>query len=330
MPTPAPRLTRPLPPRRRKLLAGAAVAAFGLTGCQEPQAPFRVGAIAFAGYGFLFLAQEQGLLDGANVRLHELRSNTDVLRALALGRLEAAALTLDEVLTGIHFGLPLKVVAVLDVSAGADAVMGRAAFTRPEMARGQRVGVEGSAVGALMLSAFLEAAKLRPEDVRLVPMPLTETAAALREGKVDLVVTAEPWASQLEDIGATRLFDSRSIPGRIVDVLAVRSELLTARDDAIRRVLRGHFAAQARFRQSPESVLDPLGALLRLAPAAVPSAFSGLDLPDQAANARMLAPGGSVAQGLPDLAQLLYRQGLISKAVDPSSLLDTRWVGGGL
>lgn len=326
MPLTAHRKTRPHSSQRRRILGAALAAGVGLSACQAPLAPFRVGAISFAGYGFLFLAQDLGLLDGANVRLHELRSNTDVLRALALGRLEAAALTLDEVLTGIHFGVPLKVVAVLDVSAGADAVMGRAGFTRPEMARGRRVAVEGSAVGALMLSAFLDVAQLRPEEVRLVPMPLTETATALSEGKVDLAVTAEPWASQLESAGATRLFDSRGIPGRIVDVLAVRTEFLASRPEAIRGVLRGHFAALARFQRGPEGVLDRLATLLQLAPSAVPSAFRGLELPDQVANSRILAPEGSVTRGLPELAQLLHRQGLVSRPVDPSDLIDTRWV----
>lgn len=310
-------------------MGGALAAGLGLSACEAPRPPFRVGAIAFAGYGFLFLAQDLGLFAGAGVRVHELRSNTDVLTALAMGHLEAAALTLDEVLTGVHDGLPLKVVAVLDVSAGADAVMARSGLTAPDQVRGQRVAVEGSADGAVMLSAFLEAAGLKAEDVRLVPTPLPETATALLEGAVDVAVTAEPWVSQLEAAGATRLFDSRQIPGRIVDVLAVRSEFLTARADAVQTVLEGHFATLARFQREPASVLSRLAPHLQLDAAAVPAAFRGLELPDRAGSQQLLAPGGRVAKGLPDLAQLLHRQGLIASPVDPSGVIDTRWVRSG-
>ncbi|MCV2370392.1 ABC transporter substrate-binding protein [Roseateles oligotrophus] len=320
--------TSPPSTQRRLLLGGAVAFGLGLCGCSPPLAPLRVGAIAFAGYGFLFLAQDLGLLHSAGIRMHELRSNTDVLRALALGRLEAAALTLDEVLTGLHDGLRLKVVAVLDVSAGADAVMARAGLTRPEMARGQRVAVEGSAAGALMLSAFLESAGLSPDEVRLVTRPLPETAAALRDGTADLAVTAEPWVSQLEAEGATRLFDSRQVPGRIVDVLAVRSELLETRPDAIHSLVKAHFACLERFQRDPGSVVDRLALQLQIEPGAVASAFRGLELPDRKANEALLSPGGDVAQGLRGLAELLHRKGLIASPVDASGLIDTRWVRG--
>ncbi|WP_409845920.1 ABC transporter substrate-binding protein [Roseateles asaccharophilus] len=287
------------------------------------------GAIPFAGYSFLFLAEDLGLLQPGGIRLQELRSNTDVLRALALGRLEAAALTLDEVLTGLHDGLPLKVVAVLDVSAGADAVMARAGLSRPEMARGKRVAVEGSAVGALMLSAFLESAGLRPDDVRLVTTPLPETAAALRSGAADLAVTAEPWVSQLEAAGAVRLFDSQEAPGRIVDVLAVRTDMLATRPDAIRGLVEAHFGALARFQSDPRSVVERLAAHLQVDAQDVPAAFRGLELPNRAANQALLAPGGRVAEGLPELAALLHRNGLIASPVDASALIDVRWLWGG-
>ncbi len=317
--------------RRRALGAALAALALGpaLVGCDAPAPPFRVGAIAFAGYSFLFLGQDLGMLEGSSVRVHELRSNTDVLRALATGRLEAAALTLDEVLTAVHHGLPLKVVAVLDLSAGADAVIGRPGSDRTGALRGQRVAVEGSAAGALMLSAFLEASGLQPGDMRLVPRPLPETAAALRDGQADLAVTAEPWASQLEAEGGVRLFDSRAIPGRIVDVLAVRADALAAQPAALRRVVETHFAALSAFQRQPEALFERLAPRLQLAPATVLSAFRGLDLPGRETNLTLLSTDGTVAQGLPALARLLLDKGLIASPVDPAGLIDTRWLGPG-
>jgi NitT/TauT family transport system substrate-binding protein len=196
MPLPLPVLPR------RHWLATAAGLSLGLGGCRAPLPPLRLGAIPFAGYSFLFLAEELGLLDGHQVQLKELRSTTDVMRALATGRLEAAALTLDEVLTGLQGGLQLKVVAVLDQSAGADAVMARPGLHHPADARGRRVAVESSAVGALMLAAFLDVAGLAPSDVEQVRVALPDSAEAFRNGRADLVVTAEPWASQLEAEGA--------------------------------------------------------------------------------------------------------------------------------
>lgn len=60
-------------------------------GCSAPTPPLRVGSLVFPGYELVFLARESGWLDPALVRLIEMRSNTDALRALASGQLEAAA-----------------------------------------------------------------------------------------------------------------------------------------------------------------------------------------------------------------------------------------------
>ncbi len=315
------------PVSRRSICSAALGSLAGLSACQAPDLPFRVGAIAFAGYEFLFLARHLGLLQDSGVRLIDMRSSTDVIRALATRRLEAAALTLDEVLAAVHDGVPLKVVLVLDASAGADAVMGRPPIDEASDAIGHRVGVEGSAVGALMLASFLAAGVLTPADIEQVPVPLQHSAEAYLSGQVDVVVTAEPWATQLAKAGAKRLFDSRAIPGRIVDVLAVRSDVLPAQGAALQRLVNGHFAALSRYTRQPEAVTPVMAERLGLAPSEVALSFQGLELPDLLRNQAMLRPGGDIAKGLPKLAELLLRQGLVDAPVETHNLIDARWLG---
>jgi len=297
-------------------------------GCSAPPAALRVGAIVFPGYEFLFLAEQMGWLNEAPVHLVEMQTNTDTLRALALGRLEAAALTLDEALTGLSEGIPLRVVAVLDVSAGADVVLARPPAHDAADLRGRRVGVEDSAVGALMLAAVLEAAGLGVGDIQKVPMALSSSVEAYRSRQVDALVTAEPWASTLRAEGAQAVFDSRAIPGRIVDVLAVRADALPARAPGLTQLLRGHFRALAHFRAQPVAASALLAPRLQIPAEAVPGAFQGLDLPDLKANRALLAPNGSVRQGLGSLVPLLQAQGLMAREVDTGPFLDPRWLQG--
>lgn len=318
---PAQRLTR-----RTVLGVGAATGLGWVGGCQAPAAPLRVGAIAFVGYQFIHLAQQLGLLADSGVRLLDMRSNTDCLRALATGRLEAAGLTLDEVITGLHDGIPLKVVMVLDVSAGADAVMAHAALRSPADARGKRVSVEQSAGGAMMLAAFLEAAGLQPQDIVQVPTPLSESTEALRSGQVDVAVTAEPWATQMQKAGAVRLFDSKSIPGRIVDVLVVRADTLSTHARGIQRLVKAQFEALARFQADPQAHAQAVSQRLQIAPGDVAAALRGLDLPDREANLRLLAPDGALQAGIPQLQDLLLRQGLLGSRVNTRDLIEARFV----
>lgn len=311
---------------RRRWLMGAGLLALGAAGCSVPQAPLRVGTIVFPGYEFLFLAEQLGLLNDASVRLVEMHSNTDNLRALAMGRLEAATLTLDEALTGLSNGIPLRVVMVMDVSAGADVVMARAPISTPGDLRGRRVGVEDSAVGALMLAAVLQAGGLAVGDVTRVPVVLPRTGEVFRSGEVDAVVTAEPWASQLQADKAVRLFDSKAIPGRIVDVLAVREDAFATHAAPLERLMRSHFQALAYFRQSAADAALRMAPRLQVAPEAVPGTFLGLDLPDLQANIRLLTGSGGLASSLPEMVELLHAQGLLQRRVAADQLLDPRWL----
>lgn len=300
--------------RRQWLRRGGFIVAGGLplAGCHPPPPLLRVGCIVFPGYELVVLARELGLLPASRVRLVEMRTNTDTLQSLAAGQLEAACLTLDELLTARGNGIDLRVIAVLDSSAGADALMARPGLRDLRSLAGQRIGAEDSASGALMLGAALEAAGLILSDVRKVPMSLDRSVEMYRSGAVDAVVTAEPWVSLLHKQGARRLFDSSAIPDRIVDVMAVRAEAVTLMPDALRMLLRGHFAALDHFKRQPEDAARRMAPRLSLQPEEVAPAFQGLVLPDAAQNERLMAPEGALSRSARQLVRLLMEQGLLA------------------
>lgn len=129
------------------ILALAGGAAW-LTACgprYEP--PLAVGTNTWTGYEPLYLARDLGLHDGLPVRLVELGSTTQSMDALRTGQLGMAGLTLDEALTLAQEGIALKVVWVMDVSSGADALVVRPGLADLSDLRGSKVGVEQTAVG---------------------------------------------------------------------------------------------------------------------------------------------------------------------------------------
>lgn len=88
-----------------------------LPGCGQ-SAPLKVAAHVWPGYELMFLAKEQGWLDPERVELVSTPFASSSLEALISGQVDAAALTLDEVLSARDRGLPLTVVLVFNVSAG--------------------------------------------------------------------------------------------------------------------------------------------------------------------------------------------------------------------
>ena len=279
--------------RRRRALAWLACTPFAsmLTACSAPVAPLRVGVIVFPGYELLFLARELGVIDSAKVRLVEMRTNTDTIRALVSSQLEAAAMTLDELMTARADGVDLRAVMVFDISAGADVVLARDTVSLANLA-GKRIGVEDGAMGAVMLTALLESAGLKLEQITKVPVTLDRSEEALRRGRVDAVVTANPWASRLEKSGAKRIFDSTAIPGRIVDVLAVRADAMQTHAAALQHLAFAYFAGQRYWLNSPREASAHMAPRLGVDPAEVPGLFRGLELPDVRQNAEMLRRDG--------------------------------------
>ena len=303
-------------PNRRRLVIGAAsLAGLALAGCHEPLPPLRIGSIVFPGYESLFVARAQGWLPEHAVRLVELRSNTDALRALAARQLEASLLTFDELLSARAEGVDLYAVLVVDISNGADVVMAQPRFTRARDLIGRRIGFEEGASGALMLGEFLRANGLRVADITKVPIRLSETAEVFASGQVDAVVTVPPWAHQLETAGAVRLFDSSSIPDRIVDVLAVRHDVLEAQHDRLVSVAQAHFRAIELIQREPLVAGSLMAGRLQVSAEEVPALFRGLDLPNRDRNREMFRLDSLLERQMRNLQARMIEEGLLGKPI---------------
>jgi NitT/TauT family transport system substrate-binding protein len=217
-----------------------------LTGCSPaPPEPLRIGTNIWPGYEPLYLARELGYYDDQPIRLVEHAAATEVLRAFRNGTIEAAALTLDEVLLLAQHGQNPRIVLVMDFSQGGDALIAQTHLSKLDDLRGRRIGVESTALGAYMLKRTLDHAGLEHTDVEVVSLPVDKHERAFLSGQIDAVVTFEPVRSKLLKQGANELFDSSRIPGEIVDVLVVRQAYLERQPEVVEAMLDGWFKALA-------------------------------------------------------------------------------------
>ncbi len=259
----------------------------GLPGCSSSQ-PLRMGLHPWIGYESLYLAEEFGWLP-QRVRLLHGASATDSLQGLADGQLDAAALTLDEMLRARNGGLPLVAALIMDVSAGADVLMVHPAISRlPELA-GKRIAVAPSALGELMLQRVLERAGLAASDIQRVDLPVNRHLEAWQQGAIDASVCYEPVASLLAAAGGERLFDSRQLPDTIFDVLAVNAERVANRSQDVTELIVAHFRGLDHLVRNPHDALYRVASRQQVSVAVVRRSLAGIMLPDLAANHRYLA-----------------------------------------
>lgn len=291
-----------------------------LTAC-KPDHPLRIALHPWAGYQFIFLAQQEGWLPKEGLELLETTILPESAKALAEGRVDGAALTLDEVLRLRDEGMALSAVLVFDISAGADALLAGPDIQTPADLKGKRLGVEASSLGAVMLSKVLEAGGLQPGDVFVVPMDENHVDA-WNEGKMDALLTYEPFLNRLENQGRLRrIFDSRSLPQVILDVLAVRREAAEHHAGVLRAVIAGHFQALKLWHGNPIDTSYRLSALLRVNPEEVGKQYGGLDLPDALYNRKYLtAPAHELTRSATEVALIMQRDGLLKQPLNLDGL----------
>ncbi len=296
----------------------------GLNSCSEPvSAPLRLGTNRWPGYEPLYLARELGLVQDANIRLVEYPSGTEAMYAMRNNSIDMAALTLDEALVLIQDGVKINIVLIMDFSAGADAVVGKPEIKNLSQLAGKRIAYESAAVGAIMIDALLTKAGLSTDQVILVNRTANHHFQAYQQNEADVIVTFEPVLSQLLAMGGHRLFDSKAIPGRIVDVLVIRSEIMEKHIADLKQLINAWFKALTLIQTEPAKVMPVLAKRLGLTVQQMQDAYEGLELPDREINKTYFLSSNKLKNQAESLQQLMLQRGLLQQQVN----LDTVFNG---
>lgn len=327
--------------RRRRLLqsagAASALACVGsLSGCASPRPPVKVGTVPHPASELLFLAREAGGLPQREVRLVELLSRADNLRLLEEGVLDAAVLSLDEFVICRSRRLDLRIVAVLGVSDGADALIARAGLRELGALRGKRIAVDDASMGQALLEGACAAASLRLDEVVRLPMPAEQAWAQFQAGSVDAVATAEPWVSRLAAPGTVRLFDSTLLPDRLLTLLAVKASLLQAHPGPVASLVAAYFGAVDRLQRAPREAWPLMAPRLRLqhefflqeqaTAEHLALAYRGQRLLRPADHATLLRPGGPFDLAQQALQHHFVERRQLERAAPLQDVLDTRFL----
>ncbi|MDX8390495.1 MAG: ABC transporter substrate-binding protein, partial [Mariprofundaceae bacterium] len=254
-----------------------------LSACQDQTAEpmLKVGTNQWPGYELFYLAKSLGEYNEREVRLVELPSATEVMQLFRSGRIDAAALTLDEALSAVEQGVDIKIVLGVDFSNGADVLL-----TIPEISslndlKGKKVAVEATAVGAIVLSGALDASNLKLSDIEIIPTAVNHHYKVFTSGDVDAVVTFEQVRTKLLNAGAQELFSSKDIPKQIVDVLVIRSDAMALSPGAVQQLIDGYFSALSYLRKSPEDAVQRMAPRLGISSENMLASYDSLEMLDR-------------------------------------------------
>ena len=201
------------------------------------------------------LAREQGELDSSRVRLVEINWTSAAMRAVGNRVVDAAILSLDEVILQVRQGYPLRVVMVTDISRGADVVLAKPGIASVADLRGRRVGYEPRTAGAWLLGRALAGADFGLGDIHPVVLNPNETQEAFDRLPIDAIVCTEPWPLRLGRLHP--IYDSSQPGAAVVRVLAVHAQALVEHREALVQLVRMHGRWAQRLRTG-DADLQPI------------------------------------------------------------------------
>ncbi|SKB13238.1 conserved exported hypothetical protein [Planktothrix sp. PCC 11201] len=293
---------------------------------EQPITPLLVGVNNWPGFAPLYLAEQLGYYQNSSIHIVDYPSTTEVSSGLRSGNLQAGGMSIDETLILAETFPEVRAIMLIDVSNGADVILGKPELKTLADIKGKKVGVENTALGAYILSRGLDKAGLSLQDITVVSLGYSEHEAAFKQGEVDAVVTFEPVRSNLLATGAKVLFDSSKIPGEVVDMLVVRQDILETQSKNLEQLVRGWFMALDYFKKEPENAAEIMAKRGGITAKEFLSSLKLLSFFTPIENKKLLSQTDpSLVNSAKKLSKLMQNKELLQSNIDFSSLLDARF-----
>ncbi|CAL9637480.1 ABC transporter substrate-binding protein [Streptomyces sp. Tu 3180] len=299
-------------PSRRLLLAGAlAAVSAAVTGCSSDSAAstsggagrLRIGYFAFPS-GDLIVKNKKLLekaLPDHEITWIKFDSGAGVNQAFIGKSLDIAALGSSPFARGVSGSspIPYKVAWILDVAGRNEALVARKGTGVSDVAglKGRTIGTPFASTSHYSLLAALEAAGLKPSDVKLVDLQPQAVLAAWQRGDIDAAYVWLPTLDELRRTG-TELTSSKEIGGSgkpTLDLAVVSDDLIAEDPKAIDAWRKAEAEALRLLKSDPGGSVRAVAAELGISAADAEAQLKqGVFLtPEQVASADWLGTDGS-------------------------------------
>lgn len=251
-----------------RLLATAATALALVAGTASAQekTEFRVAWSIYVGWMPWGYLETSGIMDkwaekyGIDVEIVQINDYVESINQYTAGAFDGVTATnMDTLSIPSGSGVDTTALIVGDFSNGNDAIILKGEGTLADLA-GKPVHLVELSVSHYLLARGLDSVGLSEADLAgVVNTSDADMIAAFATDDVQAVVTWNPLVSTImEDPAANKLFDSSDIPGEIIDLMVVNTEVLEANPDFGKALVGAWYEVMGLMAAGDEEVLTAL------------------------------------------------------------------------
>lgn len=303
------------------------------TTAQETEAnssePIKIAVTAWNPNMFMRLAEELGYFEeaGVNVELVDFVEFSDVPAAFNAGQLDGAFFSSFEVISPSSQGVDMKIVAIVDNSVGADALIAANEYSTLESLKGKKIGVGFDTVSHIFLMLLLEENGYSLDDFELIDMGASARANALVTGDIDATAIFEPFISSTmaSDPSIQVIADTSAYPTMINDCIAFSGSVLENRKEDVVKIMNCWYKAMKYWEENTEEATDIMAKQLDTTSEDFTETMKKLHMVDAESSLEQMTSSGegSWTDSVSMMVDFLMEREMIESKVEVADMLDT-------
>ena len=192
----------------------------------------------------LFVADAQGKYaeNGINTKLVQFNNGGDLMTAMPSGDVDIGYVGITPVLSSIAKGVPVKVISAAQIEGSGIVVAKDSGIDSVSDLAGKKIATPGEAsIQHMLLTYYLNENGMDIKDLKVSAMKVPSMNDALKTGKIDGMITFEPYVSIAEKNGAKVLAGSQDIlPEHPCCVVVATDKFLESHPNETSKILEIH------------------------------------------------------------------------------------------
>ncbi|MEL6767142.1 MAG: putative urea ABC transporter substrate-binding protein [Pseudomonadota bacterium] len=302
----------------------------------EEKTSFRLAWSIYVGWMPWGYLEDSGIMDkwaekyGIDVEIVQINDYVESINLYTAGQFDGVSATnMDTLSIPAGGGVDTTALIVGDFSNGNDAVILKGEGGLADL-KGKPVNLVELSVSHYLLARGLDSVGLAESDLSaVINTSDADMIAAFATDDVEAVVTWNPLVSTImEEPNATKLFDSSDIPGEIIDMMVVNTDVLEANPAFGKAVAGAWYEVMALMKAGDEEVLTALAEASGTDLAGYKAQLASTEMFWDPADAVAFVKSDALPTTMVNVAEFLFEKGILGEGAPSADFVGVAYPDG--